>query len=495
MSNPLFDKFIISNKLRLTRRVVILIILLYAAAFRLVAMNRPFVYDEEATGCFYGVLARNYLRFGLAQTHGIPVLTVGHAPDASIVYYPDHPPLVPLLIAPIYRLFGVGEWQTRLPTSIATVAAVYVLYRLLREHASERVALLAATLFAAMPMNLYFGGMPEVVGMPLILFVLLSVSAYLALHARPNGRHCLVWIGAFTLAAMSDWPAFIIVPVFLIHFLATQRRRQWPWILAFAAAACAIFSVLYVYIALEAHEPWNWMVPLFKGRSALGVKAPFTARQWLATAMAFNRAQHTLPILIASGVWLVTTSIRRHDSQPAATIARILIAWGVLHVLVGRQGVFIHQWWWSPLTPGLAVTAALLIDSIVTTAERHRQYASTVRALALVLVVAFTAWTSVTSYRQLFPPRSPIAFSTRDLGDAIRAAAPEPSDVALLVWSGIDAQVWFYGDRPVRTDVWSVADLQRRLRGDSVDLMFAYEQPWRAKATGIVRCWSTSKRS
>ncbi len=476
-------RIIVSN-LSMTRHNLILLVLLYAAAFRLVAMNRPFQYDDEATGCFYGVLARNYLRFGPAQTHGIPVLTVGHAPDASIAYYPDHPPLVPLLIAPIYLLFGVGEWQTRLPTSIATVAAVYVLYRLLRRHATQRVALIAATLFAAMPINLYFGGLPEVVGMPLVLFVLISVSAYLALHERPNARHCLRLIGTFTLAAVSDWPAFIMVPVFLTHFLTTRLRRQWPWILAFGAAACAVFTLLYIYIALATHAPWSWMVPLFKGRSALGIKAPFTARQWLATAMAFNRHLHTLPILVASGLWLATSGIHVHP-QRGGTVARILVAWGILHVLIGRQGVFNHEWWWSPLTPGLAVTAALLIDSILTAAER-RSFANAVNAVAMLLMVAFTAWTSVTSFRQLFPTRRPIAFTTMDLGEAIRAAAPQPSDLALLVWSGFDPQLWFYGDRPLRANVWSIDDFQHRLRDETADLMFGYVQPWNAKATGIV---------
>ena len=42
---------------------LLLIVLAYAAAFRLMTLNRPFDYDDEATGgSFYGLLARNYLR-------------------------------------------------------------------------------------------------------------------------------------------------------------------------------------------------------------------------------------------------------------------------------------------------------------------------------------------------------------------------------------------------------------------------------------------------
>src|SRR5712691_4960314 len=200
------------------RHTAIVVVLLYCAAFRLVALPRPFYYDDEATGSFYGVLARNYLRFGLTRTHGIPVETVGEPPNGSLFYYPDHPPLVPLLIASLYLLFGVGEWQTRLPTSIATVAATYVLYLLMKRYATDRAALLGAILFAAMPINLYFGGQPEVVGMPLVLFVLMSVGAYTALHEQPNARRLLLLGGAFIFAGLSDWPAFLMVPILAVHW-------------------------------------------------------------------------------------------------------------------------------------------------------------------------------------------------------------------------------------------------------------------------------------
>jgi hypothetical protein len=88
----------------------LLLILLGAISFRMATLDRPFHYDSEATGSFYGVLARNYLRFGWAETYGMPVLTVGRRPNAPITFYHDHPPVVPLLIFPFYKVFGFGEW-------------------------------------------------------------------------------------------------------------------------------------------------------------------------------------------------------------------------------------------------------------------------------------------------------------------------------------------------------------------------------------------------
>jgi hypothetical protein len=466
------------------RPSLIVLVLVAAAGFRLLTIDRPFRYDEEATGSFYGVLARNQLRFPLSETRGIPVETVGQSPDHALRYYPDHPPLVPWLIVPLYMLFGVGAWQTRLPSATATVAAVYVLYRLLLRHGGKRLALLGASLFALMPMTLYFGGMPEVVGMPLVLFTLVAIGAYVALHEQPGLRRLLYLISAFSLAGLSDWPAFLIVPIFVVHWFATPRRREWQWIVGFGAAASVLFLLLDVYIAWATGSPWTWMVPLVAHRSAIGEAASFTAREWLSTAWTYNWRLHTVPVLAASAVWLLTSQWRHTSDDRVRTFARIVMAWGVLHVAVGREGVFTHRWWWWPLTPGLAVTAALAFEQLLVTTRSWRVGHAASPAAAL-LVAGFGAWTVTTAYRELTPPAS-TTLTTEDLGLAIQAAAPHSNDVALLVWSGSDPQVWFYGDRPVRANIWSVDDLERRLHGDTVDLVFDDAQPWNAPATGLV---------
>ena len=69
-------------------RHLLALVLVCAAAFRVVALNRPFHYDSEATGgAFYGIMARNYLRFPWSATHGMPVLTVGRLAGVPLVFY------------------------------------------------------------------------------------------------------------------------------------------------------------------------------------------------------------------------------------------------------------------------------------------------------------------------------------------------------------------------------------------------------------------------
>jgi hypothetical protein len=332
-------------------------------------------------------------------------------------------------------------------------------------------------------MSLYFGGLPEVVGMPLVLFVLLSTLCYLNFHERPGLRTFVPLVMAFALAGLSDWPAFIIVPVFLVHFLVTRPRREWRWVLAFGCTSCALFAALYVYIALATKAPWDWMVPLFLKHSTSRADSPLTVRGWVATAVAYNRARHTLPLLVASGVWMIARGFPRRRSQPGATAARILIAWGLLHVLIGRHGVYEHEWWWSPLTPGIAISAALIIDS---------WNAWAANGVATVSVVLFAGWTTVSAYRELYPAMRDEPYTTVEMGEAIRAAAPRPNDVALVVGADFSPQWWFYGDRLLRLNIWSIEDFERRLHDDTAEVTYGFEQASRAAGTGMVlpRVWA-----
>jgi hypothetical protein len=287
------------------------------------------------------------------------------------------------------------------------------------------------------------------------------------------------------LAGLTDWPAFILVPVLLIHFLATQRRRHWPWIFAFCLGASAIFAMIYIYITLSTNAPWDWMAVPLGSRTSISSTSTFTLTQWLTVALEFNLVRHTLPILLLALGWLVVYSWQRDQPQPGTTVARLLLAWGILHVLVGRQGVYVHEWWWSPLTPGLVIAAALFLDSLLRLFER-RGLCRAANPTAIFFILSFALWTARDTFIEFDTAQTRGPFTSIELGQAIQAAAPDPNDIALLVYNYAGPQLWFYGNRPLRLGIWSIEDFQHRLEDDQVDLIYHFEQPWQAVATGIV---------
>lgn len=460
------------------------LILLYTITFRLCVINSPFGLGSEGYTSFYGVLARNYLNCNWQDTWGIPIITVGHIPEAPKVCYPSHPPLVPLLIAPCYYFFGFGDWQTRLPTSIAAVAAVLLIFLLLNRFSTRRIALLGSALYAAAPMTLYLSGSPEVVAMPLVFFVLLVIYAYLNFQSQPGGKTFFLLAGTFFLAAIADWPAFLIVPVLLVHFMAKSPRHRWPWIIIFGLWAAFCFFLLYFYIMLAAGDDWNWMFEKFRNRSLISAAAPPILAEWLPKAIEYNRSQHTLPLLFAAFLWVIAFSWRGRPSQPGAAVALIMLAWGGLHVLLGYEGVFLHDWWWAPLTPGLAVSGALLIEWLICALE-ERGISKTAHYGTVLAIALFAAWTAMNVFAEFNPANSDNALF-KELGKAVQIAAPNPNDVVLVSWEGAEPQLWFYGNRPLRINVSSLDNFAGRLRDDSVDLPYGVTQPWKKKAAGMV---------
>lgn len=467
------------HSMRVTLHTLLLaIVLIHATAFRLLTLDRPFSYDAEGSCALNGVLARNYLRFDWARTLGMPVLSSGPAGSTPPVFYPDHPPMLPLLIVPFYWLFGVGHWQTRFPISIITIITIVVVYRLLAAAATPRAGLIGAALFAVTPMTLYFGGFADVVGMPLICCVLLTLFAYLNFHRAPGFRSFAMLLAAFGLAALCDWPAYVVVPVLTLHFLGAHPRKEWPLIAAFAVAASVLFGATYIYIMLVTHNGWNWMVPLITRRSAIVGHNALTLGQWLGDAVKFNRTYHTIPLLL---VFLCSLPALGFGVGGGRPLALLLLGWVALYGLIGGKALSDHEWAWMPLTPAIAVVTAVAIDWMLGEMNRRASW------VAGLLVVVFASYTSYTTLRDLYPTQAKGAFTPMEIGQAIQVAAPNARDVALVFGDDTSAQLWWYGDRPLRTNVWSVDGLRRRLDDDIVDLVFDFDQqPWQATATGFV---------
>ncbi len=304
-------------------------ILLFALAVRVATIDRPFHRDPEGCGSFYGLLARNYWRYDLSQTLGVPVMSMGVHDRPT--FYPNHPPLVPMLIAGVFGIAGYTDyttdafppdWLVRLATVPFTIGCVILIYFLLRTRASPRAGLVAACLFAATPMTLVFGGLVDVIGTQLDFFVLLTIAAYLRFHETPSLKWLALMSLALLLAGLTDWPAFIVVPVLGLHFVLTRPVRQWPWIISFGLISIACFMIPYVQVVLVTGD-WMWMTERFARRALSNVSdahATFTFLDWIREALLGHAVgRHTWVVMILATCWIAWAIARfRNPHQPRA---------------------------------------------------------------------------------------------------------------------------------------------------------------------------------
>lgn len=487
-----------------TRRgfLVLLAVLLLAAAVRAPMLNLRFDRNAEAMGAFCAIQARNFVQMGVLRSGFVPVQSVGISPVATDLprLYPNHPPLAPLMVAVSYKCFGIGAWQTRLPPALFTLGCVAMVFLLLRRRAGLRAATLAAVLFAIAPISIRYGGQPDVIGAQLVFFVLLTVAGYLRWQDQSNLKNFALMAISFALAAATDWPAFFLCPVLAAHFCLTRHpRRWWPMVL-FAAFCTALLLALYAHLSLAAGD-WGLIPRNFLRRSVQDQSdhaGVFGWKRWFAwAALGRNVSDHTAVVLLLALAWCAgdfvkwlktfATNRGRENASRATVVVSLLLAWGVLHVLVGRQGTFVHDWWWWPLTPGVTMAAALAIDGALRWYEIQRPAtAKWARAGVAIAVAGFAVVTVVRTIRPFYLPHNIYGkmpalpgprYTTAELGAAIRAAAPVNSAV-VLAESDDEPSVWFYGDRPLMMRVWDPGALARRSQAGWADLPFNFRQPW-----------------
>lgn len=477
------------------------LIVFYALATRLAVIDAPFSHNPEGAGAFYGQLARGLLKYPWSISHGLAIMTIGYVPGVAPAFYAHHPPLIIWMIAVSYRLFGFGDWQTRLPFALCTLGCVLLLYAVFRRLGQPRAGVWAAGLFAAMPMVLFYGGFPEVVGTPLVLFCLLTLAAYVRFHERPTWRNWLLLLLAFIPAGLTDWPAYYLLPVLLGHFMFTQPARKWGWIIGFCAAATGLFAAAYVHIVLGAHQPWDWILAEVRRRSVSeqGDRGRFTFIKWLAGVWKFNLHRHTWVVLLLAAGWVMGFSWRRGMGR-AVMLTRLTFAWAAVHISIGRQGVYVHDWWWFPLTPALAMAGGLLLSHIKWQAG-NAAWARVTAVLAGIAFAAFAIWTAGATLPRFYQAKythGHTDFSPREFGQAIRLASPDDNHPVLIAYNDeYDLPLWYYGDRPLRFGVWSVGSasdgyddptaLADRLADHVNDLPFGFKQKhWPIPPAGLV---------
>ncbi len=97
------------------RKYVLFVIIVWAGALRLALLNLPLERNAEGLAAFYGLLARNYFRYDLATTLGVPVMSMGAG--AEPVFYANHSPSRRCSSPPFTRRRGTAEDTTACPAN------------------------------------------------------------------------------------------------------------------------------------------------------------------------------------------------------------------------------------------------------------------------------------------------------------------------------------------------------------------------------------------
>jgi hypothetical protein len=278
--------------------------------------------------------------------------------------YVDQPPLVPLIAAASYKLFGLALTPLRLPPALAMSATVALTAEFARFLGGGRFAQTLAGLSAlASPILLVDGALlfTEI----LQPFGWLASAYLIARIARGGDRR--LWLALGVVVGICLWSKYLIAFYLVglsVGILAAPIRRQlmspWPW----AGAALAL-AIIAPNVAWQAAHGFPFLEVGAAGASGKNVALSplgFVAQQLLFVGP-------LLALVWIPGLWRLARAPQERSLAVAylATAALFLVAHGKAYYLAPAYPALFASggvWWENVLRPRTARLAALVVIAL-----------------------------------------------------------------------------------------------------------------------------------
>jgi 4-amino-4-deoxy-L-arabinose transferase-like glycosyltransferase len=338
------------------RNASILFIFLFAILIRFYRINEHFIGFHDFNSAFFSIIAINHLRYGFLATKFLDVPKV-FSGALSDNFYIDHPPLLGIVTSLSFRIFGVHEWSARLVPIVFSIGSLLIFYIIAKRCFDKRIALISSLFFALMPMTSYFGRI--VCHEPLVLFfVLSSLYGYIRWFESRNWKWAFLMILCFMIGWITDWPAYLFVPLLLAHFIINKgfdiKSGRILFMLPFVALMFFLLLLYYFFIVNGTIDP---LIGEFFVRTG---SANFTFFQFLIKQLEYMGAFFSPFILLLSFVCIIRF-VNDVDEFGRFNVSLILLlfSFGLLHVLIFKQGAWIHAYWLYYTSPAMALSAGL----------------------------------------------------------------------------------------------------------------------------------------
>lgn len=264
---------------------------------------------------------------------------------SAVVHHENTPPLWYLLAWLDTRLLGDGALALRLPSALAGIATVPVVWAIGKELSGRRAALIGAAIVAINPLFIWYSQEARAYGL-FVFFAALAMFCFVRLLRAPSARRAAWFALSGALALLTHYFAvFLLFPMALLLLRERSTRRL---ALPAAAALVLVGLALLPLISAQGGHGTQWI-----GRWALSSRLQ-AIPQYFLTGYSGASLGHgvellvALPILagVALGVWRLLASSSAHPGSPepderqdrhrrqGACIALALAAFGVLAPVV-----------------------------------------------------------------------------------------------------------------------------------------------------------------
>jgi 4-amino-4-deoxy-L-arabinose transferase-like glycosyltransferase len=318
------------------------------------------------------------------------------------------------LIASAYQLFGLSEFSARLPSALAALGCLWLVFRLARAHRGEWEARWAALILLT---SLEFFLLARIVVSDMVLTFCVTLALgcfYDAIHAdTPRARkiNCFVMYLALAAGTLIKGLVGVVIPgmVFFGYFLLTKKWSMLGKLDLVPGASFYFAIVAPWYLWAEARNPgylsyyiWNEHF----GRFATDE---------------FNRAKGwyfyfgVLPIGFLPWSLLLPWTLKNLWCKRANDATRYLILWAALPFLFFSLSTSKSPQYILPLFPSLAMLSAMAVVAALQSSRAERKWVLSLPWTLPVAIIGYFAlgalWPSLLAQRL----RDPVA----ELGSSV----------------------------------------------------------------------------
>jgi len=210
----------------------------------------------DGDSAFYAKIAKNIVDTG-------DWLTM-HYGDASTII--DKPPLVMWITAISFKIFGVNEFAVNFWHSLCALLIVILTYKLAKDIFDSKTAFISSLVIATSAQFFYQARSP-LQDIPLTLFILLSIYAYMLFEKRSNiGYFYLSTIFA-SLAVLTKGPVGLILPAIILLAYLIICKHRFPGIMHMISAGALFLLITLPWFIIEYKIIGQRFVDIFIGHN------------------------------------------------------------------------------------------------------------------------------------------------------------------------------------------------------------------------------------
>ncbi len=371
----------------LARHMPFALVFLLAIILLTINVASPWHSIHEDNGLGIENAAINHIRFGLNFTKGQDYLDTSIQPPVYLAdgiepqgvasaqefqyfrtatveprLYGHHPPLLGLTVAVSLLTFGYHFWAVRLVPIVFTLLALLAFYRLMTLLFETRTATFASALFITFPIAAYYGR--DVAHEAPTLCCELGMALCYVLYRRSGRDGWLAGLAACVVAGVAfDWPMVYFAWILFALDAVSSRHGRWRVALVTVGASTLMFALVVLQIA------WadNWSLSTLRDGFLMRTAAE-PALAWLKEILRHNLLDFGLWtwLTVPFGVLFLWRRYQRGGMAPLRHVrwrlrrsglplrGRIIALFalgGLAHILLFRDGAFVHDYWQFYLIP------------------------------------------------------------------------------------------------------------------------------------------------